>query len=245
MRRLIWIALWASTCVPAAPYDQPVVKGDSPTKARAPANSEAVARILLSSLRAKVDRVESIDLYALIENAGPRAFRLFESRLQLRPGREPIDMTCNEISPTYVPLQPGESRLYKCGVSGNSYGLEGYFRDFAKANPRGTELPIRATRIEFVDPPVTVTTRGVSWHDRGLVGAVIAFTARRRGRAAAIASALGLAASVATGAIGGAALGGSMGILILGFLALVGLGAYLLALWIAVAVFGSFRRSPV
>jgi len=56
---------------------------------------------------------------------------------------------------------------------------------------------------------------------------------------------LGLAASVATGAIGGAALGDSMGILILGFLALVGLGAYLLALWIAVAVFGSFRRSPV
>ena len=140
-----------------------------PAKARAPASREAISRILDTSLRAKLERVDSKSkhLFASIGNAGSRAFRLYESKLTLLDGRDVITLDCNPVSPTWRPLEPGaEGRPYDCGVAGNMYGLEGYFDEFAKANPPGTELPIKAQRIEFEDPPLALSSQGASWQDR-------------------------------------------------------------------------------
>lgn len=265
----------------------------NPAKERQPVPQSEINRILDASLRAKVDQVlESKRIHASIQSAGQRPFRLFESGMRLGQGPDAVDMTCEPFEPTWRSFEPGESRRYDCGVSGNMAGLEGFFRDFANANPPGTPLPIRAVRIEFDDPPLSLSAHGASWVDRnaiarglaieqmravscekrgdcadvawrhltdrphilaalvgvaiGLVaGAVIGFTARRRRRAAGIVSALGVAGGFAFSVAGGSAMGGTMGALVLGFLALVGSVAFLLALWVSIAAFEAFRPAPV
>lgn len=257
---------------------------DAP-QADAASNAPGIKALLETSLQGRSAGIGPEELRVDIANRTNATIHQFDVHLFLK-GSDDL-MTCRAPGRP-GDLAPGQEARYHCEPFGNRYGIQERLRKFEAEHPPGAAVKIQASRINFREPRISVTSRGILRLDDGrafaeatatlramdcerrgacleelkrkayakphylvaaggagaglLAGILIGMFGVRRGRAAGIASTLALGVAAAGLAIMGSHVGAgnSLALIILGALALLAVGAFLVAMWITVAVIGMF-----
>ena len=246
----------------------------------------ANAALLSSSLHGKFTGIGPAQVQLEIANATAATIRQFDARMYLR-GAEDL-MVCRPLRQTQADLAPGQDEPHVCEPFGNRAFIQERLKQFEAQHAVGAPVKIAATRINFRQPAVSVTSHGVFWLDEGraheeasatlramdcerraacaeelkrklyanpqylfgmagmaagfVAGLLIGVSGVRRARAVGVASVLAIV--VAAAGVGvfasRAPSGGGIVSLVLAFLALLAVVAFLATLWVTVAVVGAF-----
>lgn len=116
------------------------------------------------------ERADSVHVFVIIENTGRNRITQFDTRLLIdrESADKPIELQCRPSPGFDSSIAPGETRLHDCFVEVERVAIPDLVKAVRAAQKAPSRWQLLPVRINFADPAVNFSSRGVYyWLDTG------------------------------------------------------------------------------